>query len=78
VIPGVNSTCENMDAMIGFLKSLRAFEQVELIPFHKMASVKYDSLDMEYTAGSVASLGPHELEDWVAYFTRQGIRTVAS
>ncbi len=66
VIPSVNDDPADIQAIVGFIKNLineRASQsnghvrqeaiQYELLPFHKLASDKYNSLGMEYSARDI-------------------------
>jgi pyruvate formate lyase activating enzyme len=44
VIPGVNDTAENIRQTAGFVKTLRHFERVELLPFHRYGLHSYAAL----------------------------------
>jgi pyruvate formate lyase activating enzyme len=50
IIPGVNDTAEEVMAIARFAATLPNLLYYELLPFHPMASGKYDSLDMDYRA----------------------------
>ena len=48
VIPGVNDTEENMNALGAFLAPLDGVQGVELLPYHPLGGGKFDSLGMTY------------------------------
>jgi pyruvate formate lyase activating enzyme len=50
IIPGVNDTAEQVLAIARFAAQLPNLLYYELLPFHPMASGKYDSLGMDYRA----------------------------
>ena len=50
VVPGVNDTSEEIAAIAEFVTELPNLLYYELLPFHPMASGKYDSLDKPYRA----------------------------
>ncbi len=50
VVPGVNDTSEEIAAIAEFVAELPNLLYYELLPFHPMASGKYDSLDKPYRA----------------------------
>ena len=78
VIPGVNNTYENMEAMSDFILGIHGVEQVEFIPFHRMASAKYESLDLEYSARDIVPPEKSELAAWAEFFTCRGIKASVS
>ncbi len=78
VIPGVNDTEESMLALIGLIRNLKGIEHVELIPFHKMATEKYDSLDLAYEAENTPLLEKGAMDALLNVFSGQGIKAVES
>lgn len=53
VVPGVNDTVENIEAMARFLLENTSFREVELIKMHKLASHKYKALGRPYPAQDI-------------------------
>jgi len=57
VVPGVNDAPEIIAAMAGFIHDLRGTRlPIELVPFHRLATDKYRSLDLTYQAATLAPL----------------------
>jgi pyruvate formate lyase activating enzyme len=50
IIPGVNDNEADVAAIAEFVSTLPNLLYYELLPFHPLASGKYDSLDMDYRA----------------------------
>jgi pyruvate formate lyase activating enzyme len=50
VVPGLNDTVEDIQQIGEFLVNLPGVEQVELLPFHHLGAVKYESLGRGYLA----------------------------
>ena len=50
IVPGVNDTPEQVAQIAAFVKQLPNLLYYELLPFHPMATSKYDSLDIDYRA----------------------------
>ena len=48
LIPGVNDTEENLEAMAKFVSSVNQKTPIELLPYHKTAGAKYEMVGMEY------------------------------
>lgn len=78
VIPGVNDTTESMTALADLIRNLPGIEQVELIPFHKMATEKYESLGLVYEVEDIPLLGKEEMAALREVFFHQGIQAVGS
>jgi pyruvate formate lyase activating enzyme len=49
VIPGVNDDDANVKAIADFVLSLRTKPAVQLLPYHRMGSDKYERLGLRYT-----------------------------
>ena len=78
VIPGVNDTTEFMMTLADLIRNLPGIEQVELIPFHKMATEKYESLGLVYEVEDIPLLGKEEMAALREVFFHQGIQAVGS
>lgn len=50
MIPSFNADDESMEATTVRLASLHGIEKIELLPFHKLATGKCESLGREYAA----------------------------
>lgn len=46
VIPGINDSSSDIEEMVEFLNNLQEIEEIDLLPYHKIGSQKYGSLDM--------------------------------
>jgi pyruvate formate lyase activating enzyme len=55
IIPGYNDTVENLQATVAFVRDL-ALNEVNLLPFHRLAASKYAQLGLDY--GRYAHLAP--------------------
>ena len=60
VVPSVNDTCTEIQAIAGFVAGLRALRvdgeagiSLQLLPFHRLAADKYTSLGLEYLAADL-------------------------
>lgn len=53
IISGINDNVESINNIAEFVRKLKNVKKVELIPFHKMAINKYESLGMNYGAASL-------------------------
>jgi pyruvate formate lyase activating enzyme len=48
VIPGITDTDENVVQIKEFVSSLKGINEIDLLPYHRMAEVKYQKLGLEY------------------------------
>lgn len=48
LIPGVNDTEENLEALARFVSSFNPDTRIELLPYHKTAGAKYETVGLEY------------------------------
>ncbi|MBN1760172.1 MAG: glycyl-radical enzyme activating protein [Chitinispirillaceae bacterium] len=76
VVPEWNDTTEDLQAIIDRLVPLRdAIEQVDLLPFHTTATVKYRSLDRSWERyGELPPLPTDRIEKYAALLTKQGFK----
>jgi pyruvate formate lyase activating enzyme len=72
VIPGVNDTDENYEAIARFLAPAKRLEKVEFLPYHKTAGAKYSMVGKAYAPMFDVNRGGR-----VSYriFTEHGIRS---
>ncbi|MFC1941157.1 glycyl-radical enzyme activating protein [Chloroflexota bacterium] len=74
LIPGVNDTQSNIQATADFVKSLgKDAARVELLPYHRLASSKYEALGRPYQMGDLAALKVTETETVKAAFEELGV-----
>lgn len=62
VIPGINDDSQNIQIMGKFLASLK-IEEINLLPYHKIAQDKYRRLGREYQLSSLEPPSPERLEE---------------
>lgn len=55
IIPGYNSSEENIAAIADFIKDLPNIREYELLPYHNLGASKYKSLGLEYSLSDVQS-----------------------
>lgn len=60
IIPGYNDTAKNLRATAGFVQGL-GLNEVNLLPFHRLATSKYEQLGLDY--GRYAHLAPPNQEE---------------
>jgi len=61
IIPGVNDDSDNMDALSGFLSSLY-LRKIDLLPYHRIGSDKYDRLHLSYRMEGVVPPTVEQME----------------
>lgn len=62
VVPSVNDTPEEIEAIASFVAKLPNLLYYELLPFHPMAGDKYDSLDRSYRARGLTSPSSEQMD----------------
>jgi len=62
IVPGVNDNPEDVRAIAAFAATLPNLLYYELLPFHPMASGKYDSLDMDYRARDLKTPSKEQIQ----------------
>lgn len=73
IVPGVNDNPEDVAAIAEFVAGLPNLLYYELLPFHPMASGKYDSLDMEYRARDLQTPPKEQMDALTDVARRYGI-----
>ena len=77
VVPGVNDNQAEMESIAGFISGLKTVKHVELLPFHRMAGGKYQSLGMEYRAEGLEPPASESLQAYAEIFKQLGINAKA-
>ncbi len=77
VIGGVNSSIEQMEQIAVFLQENAILaKQIHLLPYHAIASSKYDRLQMEYDHDAFSAPSADELDMYRDIFIRHGFEQV--
>ncbi len=71
LIPGVNDDEGNLDAMIASLSKTR-FRRISILPYHKIASAKYQRLGLPERMTGVEPPTPERVEQIRAHFAAAG------
>jgi pyruvate formate lyase activating enzyme len=69
-IPGVNSSDEVQSHIFSYLSGLKSVERVEIMPYHRLGSSKYEGLGLQY---GLKCVEPVE-KDGLKYLTDMGKR----
>ncbi|MBI2859786.1 MAG: glycyl-radical enzyme activating protein [Chloroflexi bacterium] len=79
LVPGVNDSAENIRATAEFIKGLRAGEaRIELLPYHRLGSVKYKGLGSRYSLEGVPPPDARHVEEVVKLFEALGVACTVS
>jgi pyruvate formate lyase activating enzyme len=73
IIPGVNDNAADVAAIAAFVAKLPNLQYYELLPFHPMATSKYDSLGMDYRARELKFSPKETLDELVSVAQGYGI-----
>lgn len=63
VIPGVNDDEDELSHILIFVNRLKHVKSYELLPFHRFATYKYDSLGMNYDFENMAELSKERMQE---------------
>jgi pyruvate formate lyase activating enzyme len=73
VIPALNDSRENLEAIARLVKELPIVKAVELLPYHRLGVNKYRKLGLEYPMDDRPSPGIEEMLELKEILDRQGI-----
>jgi pyruvate formate lyase activating enzyme len=74
LVPGINSSTENIEATARFLTGLgRKAARLQIMPFHRMGQSKYKALNMLYTMDGLGAADDELVEDARKLYTECGI-----
>jgi pyruvate formate lyase activating enzyme len=74
VVPGLNDTADDLRLLGEFIKSLPGGQKLELMPYHRIGSGKYEALGMDYPIPDVPA--PENLDEQEAFLSEMGIQLV--
>jgi len=63
VIPTVNDTAEQIEAIAKFVQSFKNLVYLELLPFHRLGEGKYKALGLEYPASHLKTPSKKEMRE---------------
>lgn len=72
IIPGINDGTQNLHATCDFLTSLGSIEQVDLLPYHSIASDKYQRMAHEYVLKNVITPSDTHIQKLFEIFEKAG------
>lgn len=77
MIPGLNDQQENMQEMITFCLELgSAVESIQLLPYHKLGTGKYERIGKEYKIGHINPMSREQAEKYEKLFKESGFKTM--
>lgn len=74
IVPGVNDSVEQVQAIASFVAQLPNLVYYELLPYHPMAKSKYRSLDLVYEAEDLVTPTKAKIAELAAAAEAQGVR----
>ncbi|WP_295361572.1 glycyl-radical enzyme activating protein [uncultured Pseudoramibacter sp.] len=74
MIPGINNSVENMDAMARMIKDLPQYTALYILPYHRYGMSKYRQLDREYRLSNVKVPSSERVAEVAMFFSDRGIR----
>ena len=75
IIPGLNDTLDDLRRLGEFILSLPGERQLELMPYHRIGSGKYQALGMQYPLIHIEA--PDNLDEQKAALTSMGVKLVS-
>ncbi len=73
VVPGLNDNAENAEATATFMREI-GFNEINLLPFHRLGSSKYDQLGIAYDFAEQPAIQAEALDDLRAIYEAKQIR----
>ncbi|MEV4800380.1 pyruvate formate-lyase-activating protein [Nonomuraea sp. NPDC049421] len=73
LVPGLTDAPANVDALAGFVAGLGNVERVDVLPFHRMASAKYERLGLRFPLAHVEPPGRELLDRVHGQFRAHGV-----
>ena len=74
IIPKLNDDEMNLEATIVFLSSLERIQNVDLLPYHNIATDKYQRMAHEYALAGIEPPSETRMADLVARFEQAGFK----
>ena len=75
VIPGFNSSENEMEQMIDFVTSLKNVKEIHFLPYHTYGIEKYKMLGIDYIFGNTKQVQDSELKPFIQYALSKGLQT---
>ena len=62
LVPGITDSEEDLQALAGFLNTLKTVEKREILPYHTLGIYKWENLGLEYSLKEILSPTPQEVQ----------------
>ncbi|MEG0134734.1 MAG: glycyl-radical enzyme activating protein [Cetobacterium sp.] len=76
LIGNVNSSVENIEEIVSFLKNNINLKKINLLPYHNTGSGKYKKLDLEYLGENFTTPTIEEMEQFINIFKKNGFSDI--
>ena len=73
VIPGVNNSRSDIEAIARFVKGLKTVKEIHLLPYHRMGTDKYTGLSRDYALKEIIPPSAKEMETLLEIVLQQGL-----
>jgi len=73
IIPGINSSTEDINETADFIEKLKFIDSIELLPYHNLGEGKYKSVGMEYKLTSIKPPTEELMNSLIDIFDRKGL-----
>ena len=73
IIPGVNDSTDEIEAIAKFIREFPNLQYLELLPFHRLGEGKYHALWLKYPASHLVTPTKDKMKELVKAARKQGI-----
>ncbi len=73
IVPGINDSPQNLNALAGKIKPLSRVERIDLLPYHPLAKDKYRRFRMNYLLPDLQPPSSAEMENFRKIFREHGL-----
>ncbi|NLN48125.1 MAG: glycyl-radical enzyme activating protein [Clostridiales bacterium] len=74
IIPGINDDVENLEDMCKYLSQFNGFEQINLLPYHNIATEKYKRLGEDYSLRDIKTPNDDRMKEISKLFESYGFK----
>ncbi len=73
LVPGLTDDPENVRQVAKHIAAMKTVERVEILPFHQMASYKYEELKLDYPLKDTEAASAHDVVMAWSIFSEEGV-----
>jgi len=73
IVPGINDSPEEMDALAGIILQIKSVQQVNLLAYHETAAHKFERLGRPYRVGRISAPTEEHMNNLVERMCRLGL-----